>query len=240
METFEQIESKEHFSFGHLGLVLSVAVLLIGISWMKNPDLFDVFKSKPVNSAISASLPRYYAYQPPASASQSLVAGATTQDQGPMLINEDGSLSPAVSAGDVLGMNTDDVVLNIDAIAVKQIADSEESIKAYIASVQEIEGGYLDSIQFEAALASGNQAEIDKQAEQVKQITDRLLPLAVPSSLVNLHKLKFLQYQAALEILKNFTQADENPELITKNLSIFLKTEQQIQAEVVQLKNKLD
>jgi len=231
---------KEHIHFGHLGLILSVAVLLVGVSWMKNPDLFDVFKSESSGSLISANLPRYYAYEPPAQVSEAQVAGASTEGQGPMIINEDGSLSSAVEAGDVLGADTENVVLNLDSVAVKQAADSDENIKAYLAASQVIEGGYLDSIQFEAALSSGDQQQIDSQAVAVQAIIQGLLRLDVPSSLEKLHKLKILQYQAGLNILKNFTQADENPELINSNLTIFLKAEQEIQAEVSALAKRLE
>lgn len=230
---------KEHIHFGHFGLILSVAVLLIGVSWMKHPDLFDVFKSKSSSSSIAANLPRYYAYEPPAELNQPLVAGASTQDQGPQIINEDGSLSPAVEAGDVLGMSTENVVLNLDAIKVQTQSDSPEDIKAYVASVQEAEAGYLDSAQFEAALSSGDQRQIDQQAQAVQSIADKLTALPVSTSLVRLHKLKILQYNAALQILKNFTQADENPELINQNLDMFLKAEQSIQDEVSTLSKTL-
>lgn len=231
---------QQSIHFGHLGLILSVAVLLLGVSWMKNPDLFDVFEDKSSNPSIIANLPRYYAYEPPAEFNQPLVAGVSTEGQGPMIINEDGSLTPAVEAGDVLGASTEAVVLDLDAITVRQIADLDENIKTYISALQEIEGGYLDSIQFEAALSSGDQTQINGQAQAVQVIADGLSGLAVPASLTELHKLKILQYRAALEILRNFTHADDNPELINKNLEIFLKAEQQIQEEIAELGERLD
>lgn len=231
-------EIKEHFSFSQVGIVFVVAVMLIGVSWMKNPALFDVFKKQQVDSTIVANLPRYYAYEAPAELSQPLIAGASTENAGPMIINEDGSVTPAVERGDVLGVSTENITLDLDAIKVNVISDSDDGIRSYISTMQTLEGGYMDSIQFEAALSSGDQNQIDGQVRAVRSVISGLQSLSVPASLVQLHKLKVLQYQAAMEILRNFTQADDNPELINRNLEIFLKAEEQIQEEVIKIKNK--
>lgn len=225
---------KQNFHFGHLSLVLSVTVLLLGISWMKNPDLFAVFKSES-NSSLASNLPRYYAYQPPAELSQPLIAGASTEPVGPMVINEDGTISSAVEVGDVLGVDTVSINLNLEAIPVKEVSDSDENFKTYISAMNEIEGGYLDSSKFESALASAEQAQIDQQAEVIQNIVGKINNSAVPKSFAQLHKLKILQYYSAIEILKHFTTADENPELINKNLTVFLQTEQELQIEASKL-----
>jgi len=231
-------QTQQHIHFGHLGLILSVAVLLLGISWMKNPQLFNVFKTQGDNSQISANLPKYYAYQSPPELNQSFVAGANTANQGPMIINEDGTLSPAIETGDILGINTENVNLDINSITINTIPDADENIKAYIAGALLIEGDYLDGAQFEGALSSGNQAQIDTQARVVDSIVAKLLSLSVPVSLGELHKLKIVQYRAASEILKNFTKADDNPELINQKLDLFIKAEKLIQEEYLSLKNK--
>ena len=188
-----------------------MATLLIGVSFMKNPGLFNVFKSAPLDSSITANLPKYYAYEPSPELSAPLVAGASTEPMGPMVINEDGSITSAVEVGDVLGADTTDLILNLEAIPINEIADSDENFKIYISAIAGIEGGYLDSAKFESALASAEQKQINEQARLIQNIVVNISNLAVPESFAHLHKLKILQYNSAIEILKHFTTADENP-----------------------------
>jgi len=222
---------KEHIHFGHLGLILSVAVLLVGVSWMKNPDLFDVFKSESSGSLISANLPRYYAYEPPAQVSEAQVAGASTEGQGPMIINEDGTLSQAVENGDVLGALVGNEVLDLESVKIKVLPDSSEAINNYAAKSAEIENAIVGDSEFENALNSGNQALIDRESDKLRGVGEALVNLPAPESMTKLHKLKILQYDAAVNILQNFTQADSNPELVGQYLSRFLKAQQDLDAE---------
>jgi hypothetical protein len=227
-------------NFGHLGLIVSVAILLLGVSWMKNPNLFDAFKSGNSNSIIASNIPRYYAYETPAEFTQPIVAGASTELNGPMVINEDGTLSPAIDEGMVLGFDTGGVVLDTETVKVNKIADSAENIAAYVKAIEEIENGYLNSVQFEAALVSSNQVQIDEQAQNILEIANNIVKLSVPSPLVKLHQAKVIQYRSAYEILKNFTNADSNPELLNLHLSLFLKAEQEMSDEIQRLGEKLN
>ncbi len=230
----EAIQNKnlqtESIHFGHLGLILAVAFLLVGVTWMKNPGVFSGNKLQNGGAEVS-NLPRYVAYEPPAELTKPMVAGANTESEGPMVINEDGSLSPVLNSGEVLGALIGDTQLDLNTISVKEIPDSEEAIKNYFKQAAKIESSYIDSTAFESALASGQQEQINGEAEKLKTIQQGLLGLPVPKSLVKLQKLKIVQYTAAVNILNNFTKADENPELVGQYLSQFLKAQQDLDTE---------
>lgn len=227
---FETIEQKDHFTFSQLTLVASVAVLLLGITWMKQPQFFTVFKSNSQNIS-KAQLPRYYAYSPPSELTEPLVAGASTENQGPMVINEDGSLSPVLDSGKVLGALIGNEQLDLGSITVKTIPDSDGAIQEYFSKTSTIENNRLNDVEFENALTSGNQAQINKEAETLLGIKNELMGTQVPESLAKLHKLKIIQYQAGIDILNNFTKTDENPELVGQYLGRFLKAQQDLDAE---------
>ena len=224
------LQNKSSIHFGHLGLILAVAVLLVGVTWMKNPG---VFSGKGIRSAEAevSDLPKYVAYTPPAELSQPMVAGASTENSGPMVINEDGSLSPVLSSGEVLGALIGDTELDLNTITVKEIPDSQEAIKNYFKQAANIESSYIDNSAFESALVSGDQTKIGIEGEKLKAIQNNLLALSVPKSLVKLQKLKIAQYAAAVNILNNFTNADQNPEMVGQYLSQFLKAQQDLDSE---------
>ncbi len=224
------LNSKGTIHFGHLGLILAVAVLLVGVTWMKNPGVFSGNKIQSAGSEVS-DLPRYVAYEPPAELTQPMVAGASTESSGPMVINEDGSLSPVLGSGAVLGALIGDTELDLNTISVKEITDSQEAIKNYFKQAAKIESSYIDSTAFESALVSGQQDQINGEAKKLKTMQDDLLALSVPKSLVKLQKLKIAQYAAAVNILNNFTNADNNPELVGQYLSQFLKAQQDLDSE---------
>ncbi len=213
-------------NFGHLGVVMFSLVLLLGLTWLKQPQLFSIKKS---NSVASNSAPKYYAYAQPAGDSMPMVAGANTMD-GPSVINEDGSVSQ-VDMGEVLGASTEGVVLSLDEIKVNIIPDSTDAIKKYFAEANQIENSQIENAEFETALSSGNQKLIDAQAQKLSAVKDALQKLSVPTSLVKLQKLKIIQYSASVGVLQNFTQADANPELVGKYLQEFLKSQQDLDTE---------
>jgi hypothetical protein len=206
---------------------------------MKNPQLFDLFKTRPAQSASGMRVPKYYAYAAPAEDSQPMVAGASTEPSGPSVINEDGSLSPAVDVGEVLGAGTEDLDFIASAIEVKPVADSEEGIQKYFIFSRQLETDFLDNAEFERALTSGSQAEIDRQTGKLEQIKNSLEDYSqVPESLARFHKLNIVQYRAAMNLLKNFLKADENPEMVTRTLGEFLQAQQEQQQELLQLSQK--
>src|SRR5574340_905408 len=107
------------FNFSHLGIIILAAAALVGLSWMKNPAVFSVKKN--IVPIAATDVPRYYAYEVPAEyQNMGMVAGASTQNSGPSIINEDGTITQ-VDLGQVLGASTENVQLSLDEIAVSEI-----------------------------------------------------------------------------------------------------------------------
>ena len=231
--TQSQIPSSEispHIHWGHFGTVMGVLVLLIGMTWLSKPELFS-FKN---NSAVAAdpNTPHYYAYVPAADdLPQPEVLGAST-DQGPSIINEDGSVSPADTAGQVLGANTNDPQLSLDSITVVTVPDSDASIKRYLSDDNSIETAPIESGDFEAALSSGDQNLMNQQAAKLTPVRDALQKLKVPAGFATLQKLKIIQYNSAIALLQNFGQLNQNPDLVGQNLQDYLTVQQQLADEI--------
>lgn len=221
--------------FGHLGLIAMTGILLLGVSYMKNPAMFS---SHPATLAVDPSLvPHYYAYVTPAEDRQPLVAGASTAGPGVSIINEDGSVTP-VDTGSVLGASTQDVVVPMDNIPVNQVPDSDASIKQYFSDATNVEASFINNADFQTALTSGDQKQIDAQAVNFTTIVANLEKLPVPASLVKLQKLKIAQYQAGIGLLHNFTQADNNPTLVGQYLDQFLKAQDDMDNETLAAEQK--
>jgi len=213
-------------NLGHLGVVVFSLLLLLGMTWLKQPQLFSIKKSV---SMATNDAPKYYAYVQPAEDAVPLVAGASTND-GPSVINEDGSVSQ-VDMGEVLGAATEGVVLSLDDIKIKTIPDSFEAAKNYFLEVNNIENKSLNNAEFETALSSNNQNLINQQAQKLTAISEALQKVSAPTSLAKLHKLKIVQFNSTVGVLENFTQADNNPELVGKYLQEFLKSQEDLDSE---------
>ncbi len=232
--TAPTIEPPIHW--GHFGAIFFTIVLLLGVSWFKQPQLFSMEKN--YVAVADANVPHYYAYvAPPEDQMGPMVAGAST-NQGPMIIQDDGTVVP-VDMEQVLGASTENVVLTLDDVKVPNvIPDSQQAIKKYFIDALAIESGPVDNTQFETALSSGNQELINQQALKLAGIRDALQKLQVPAGLVKLQKLKIIQYSAAVGLLQNFTQADQNPELVGNYLSQFLKSQQDLDSETNSIAQK--
>lgn len=229
------LNSKGTIHFGHLGLILTVAVLLVGVTWMKNPGIFSGNKIHSADAEAS-DLPRYVAYEPPAELTQPMVAGASTESSGPMVINEDGSLSPVLNIGQVLGATTDD--MDISKINATVISDSQDTIKNYVQAALQIEDNYINSLSLETAFSSNDPELLLAESSKLKRIMEGLSNLPVPVSLENLHKYKILQYQSAINILNKFPSVDSDPESVAKSLGVFLQSQERLEAELESLKVK--
>jgi hypothetical protein len=226
--TFSTATSGLHW--GHFSLIMASVVLLIGMSWMEKPELFSFHQNN--QTASSSAVPHYYAYVAPATPE---VLGASTdptsQNQGPMLINEDGTVSPALGAGQVLGASTQIADLSSDNINVTSIPDSNAAELKFLSASQAIEIGPIDGEAFETALASNNQTLINRQAQTLTNIRDALLKLPVPEGLVTFDKLTILQYNSAIGLLQNFTQANADPELVANYLQDFMASQLNLETE---------
>jgi hypothetical protein len=206
---------------------MSTIVLLSGITFMQKPELFSL--NKPAAIVADANVPKYYAYVQPAEDAQPLVAGAST-NQGPSIINEDGSVSP-VDMGQVLGASTKDVSLPLSDIKVNSVPNSPDAFQKYLAESKAATVGPIDNSEFEAALSSGSQSLINTQADKLILIRNKLQKLLVPVGLAKYHQLTIAQYNAAIGVLQNFTQADSDPQLVGQYLNQFLKSQQDLDAE---------
>jgi hypothetical protein len=236
---------QEPIHWGHFRAILFVAVLLLGVAWLKNPQLFSVLKfQKNTAVADAANVPHYYPYVPSAQDQQAEVLGAsiasTTAPAGPMIINEDGSVTPALTDGQVLAASTQNVVLTLDDVKVNQVPDSPAAIQNYVAQSQNIEGSGINNSDFEVALESGDQTQINVQAAKLQSIEDNLQKLSVPASFVKLQQLTIIQYQAGVELLNNFTQADQNPELVGQELDQFLKAQSDMDVEAANVEKEFN
>ena len=223
------IETEAPIHWGHFAMVLGVAVALLGVTWLKNPEGF-LPKNHPV--AARTDLPKYYAYEEPAMPDGPRVAGASTQNGDlPSVLNEDGSVSQTLSAGDVLGVTTNDLESMASELKVMELSDSDEAIKQYLNWTREYELTAVDNTALENALSSSDQAQLNIQAGKFESIKEKLLERAVPASLARLHKMKILQYQAGINLFRNFTQADENPEQVSASLGTFIQAQQEMESE---------
>lgn len=232
MQQITEAKKQEQFHFGHLGIIFLSVVFLLGASWLKNPELFKVIKGRgaAVAEKDKGGAPRYYAYEPSAEDSQPMVLGASTAPQGPVVINDDGTVAP-VDFGKVLGASTQGVELSLDDVKVAVVPDSDAAIKKYFEQSQSVEGALALGPDFASALASNNQAKVDEQAQKIESILKDLRNLAVPSSLAKLHKLKVIQYESATVLLKNFTEADQNAEIVSESLQQFMKSQEDLDTE---------
>lgn len=221
--------------FGHLGLIVVVMLFLVGISWMKNPKLFDfIFQDQDPKQVSSIERPSYYTYaqeNPPP-----LVAGTNTNYNGPSIINEDGSITPALDLndmGEILGVTSEDI--DVSNINVNTVVDSKENFELYINQTENIESSYINNSEFEVAISSGRADLIKQQESKLQSILEGLKDLQIPNSFATLHKLKLLQYEASIKILQNFLEETANPQILTKALGEFLQIQMLLESEVIKL-----
>jgi hypothetical protein len=228
-----ETNTQEHLHFGHLGLVALVAVVLLGMTWLRDPELFS-FKQTAAEQA-STEAPAYYAYVPDAADVAPVVLGDTTMPEGPSVINEDGSISSVADLGEVLGANTQDIELSMDAIRVRTTPDTSGSVEAYIIASTNLENGMIEAASFEGALTSGNQADINLYADRIFGTLRQLEAMVVPQSAARLHKLKITQLQTAAKLLQDFSRLDDNPEEVSETLTLFIASQQAYAQELRQV-----
>jgi hypothetical protein len=232
--SLDQTQNRDSIHWGHFGVIFFAFALILGMSYMEKPDLFKFNQAS--NIAADQDVPHYYAYVPPATDDQPEVLGAST-DPGPSIINDDGTVSP-VDMGNVLAASTQDVQLSLDSINVNQVPDSNEAVIKYFTQAEAIEIKPVDTASFQAALTSNDQTQINQQAQQLTALRDSLQKLAVPVSLVKLQKLKIIQYSSAINLLENFSQADNNPTLVDQDLMNFIKAQQDLDQENIAVAQK--
>ncbi len=227
--------ANSNLSFNHFALIAGVAVTLLGFSWMKNPEIFSRLFSKAAPSKIEdQARVAYYPYVAKEN-SEPTVAGASTQAAGPSILNEDGSLSPVFDFGSVLGVNTEQISADAESIKVITVADSPAGIEDFIKSSQKVESELINVVSFEQALSSQDQQQINHEADKLSQVLVSLKTTPVPASFARLQKLKILQYQVAIQMLKNYTSVDNNPEQALNDLGVFMESQKMMGDELVRL-----
>ena len=228
----DQIQEPIHW--GHFRAIFLVAILLLGFAWLKNPQLFSSLSfHKKQSTADAQNVPHYYPYVADAADQQPQVLGASTQPQGPMIINEDGSVTPAGDSGSVLGASTDPAMLqelnNIPVIS--EIADSNQSIQKYLSDSSAIEVNYVNDTDFVQALSSNNPATVAAQIPKIQNIITELESLKVPHSAVTLQKNKILQYQSAIVMLQNFNNPAGDTATMNQAFQDFIQSQDTINSE---------
>lgn len=227
--------SEPAIHWGHFGTIMLAAVLLFGLAFLEKPQMFSFNQTK--NSVADANVPHYYAYVPPTEdLPQPAVLGAST-NQGPQIIGDDGTVH-SVDMGQVLGASTQGVQLSLDDIKVNALPDSSQAVKNYFGVAQSIEANAISSTDFAAALNSGDQAQINQQAQKITAVRDALQKLSVPQSLVLLQKLKIIQYNSSIALLQNFTNTNADPTQMNANFQEFLKSQQDLDAENIAVAQK--
>lgn len=230
LQTDESEQKSFGINFGHLGIIAAAIILLLGVTWMEKPQLFS-FKTTASNLADSQDVPHFVPYVAPPQDTQPQVLGANTEDSnGPMIINDDGTVQP-VDMGQVLGASTQDVVLSLDDIKVNSVPDSDAAIKTYFDNAKVVESDFLNQTDLASALTSGDQNLINQQAQKLIAVNTALQKLSVPQSLVKLQKLKIIQYNSAISLLQNFTQGDANADLTGTSFQQFMKSQQDLDSE---------
>jgi hypothetical protein len=222
-------EISPHIHWGHFGTIFGALVLLLGMTWLAKPQLFDLKKSQPVSDA---NVPHYYAYiTPPEDMPQPEVLGAST-DQGPSIINEDGSVTPIDSMGQVLGASTQDPAISLDSIMVTSVPDSSSTIAKYLSDDKAVEVTPIEDSDFETAISSGDPDMMNQQAAKMTSVLDALQKLVVPAGFVQLDKLKIVEYNSAIALLKDYPQLDQNPQLVGQDLQQFMQSQQNLSDEI--------
>lgn len=214
-------EIKSQFTLGHFSAVAIAVVVIGGLLTMQNWASVKAMFNDDKNETAQAGSGLYYAYVAPNNPS---VLGADTMPDGAGVINEDGTVSSLSSFGDVLGASSDAAEINLDAIKVNVIPGTQENLRKYLDETFVIESKILPG-DFEAALVSKDSSRTQAQVDLLTQVQQSLSNMQVPSMAEKLHKLKIAQYSTASDLLKNFYQADTNPEFVSGKLTHFMDME---------------
>lgn len=224
-------EIKSQFTLGHVGTIaitlLVIGGLLTAQNWKSVQAMFDS-KDKVAEQEQQGGSGLYYAYQAPVVPT---VLGANSEPDGPGVINEDGTVTSLSSLEQVLGASSDSPEVNLEAINVNTIPGTQENLRNYIDESFLAESKVLPG-DFETALVSKDEAQTKSQINILNQVQQTLSAMKVPDMAAKLHKIKIAQYSTAADLLKNFGQADSNPELVSSKLTQFMDMQKAQDAEM--------
>jgi hypothetical protein len=225
-------EIKSQFTVGHFSAVAIAVVAIGGLLTVQNWNSVQAMFEKNVAAKQETSL--YYAYQAPVNPE---VLGADTQPDGPGVINEDGTVTSLSSLGNVLGASSDAPEINLDDIKVRTVDGNADNLRQYFDDSFVIESKILPG-DFETALVSVDQGQTQAQLNLMNQVQQSLQNMAVPRMAEKLHKLKIAQYRTAIDLLKNYYQADSNPEFVAGKLTQFMDMQKHQENETQNLFSK--
>lgn len=225
-------EIKSQFTLSHVSALAFAIIAVGGILTFQNwNSVKAMFEKDNVAQEQKDGSGLYYAYQAPIVPT---VLGNSTVPDGPGVLNEDGTVSSLSSFGEVLGAASDTPQIDVNAINVKTIPTTEENLRTYIDDVFIIESQILPG-DFETALVSKDASQSQAQVDLLTQVQNSLSALQVPTTAEKLHKLKIAQYSTAIDLLKNFYQADTNPEFVSAKLTQFMDMQKAQDAETQSL-----
>ena len=222
-------EIKSQFTLGHVSAIAIAVVAIGGLLTIQNwKSVKGMFEQTAVAKQEGGL---YYAYQAPVTPS---VLGADTAPDGPGVINEDGTVSPLSSFGEVLGATSDTPNINLDDIKVSTVTGTPENLRTYLDDSFVIESKILPG-DFESALVSKDDSKTQEQINLMTQVQQSLKNIPVPNMAAKLHKLKIAQYSTAIDLLKNYYQADSNPEFVAGKLTQFMDMQKEQETETQNL-----
>lgn len=212
--TAPQKNGADVLRLGHLASVLAVAVFLLGVSWMKNPEIFSVFSKK--------SAPRLYTYEQAVAET----SGSSMLAENSSAANEDvteqlAQADPAIGEGRVLGASTgteDSVVPQAEQMLTPEILNQIKVREISTSSPQAVKNYFeeLSNVSYENGLAevmtyisgSGNDTPAVME-EKVQKLVQAILAIEVPTPVVKYQKVNIL-YIAQLRqmILANAGNTD--------------------------------
>ena len=227
-------KTKKQFAISNNQFVLIIGVFIVLglVTWVRGSDrikniMAEMFKKHEQVAHIPLKdRPEYKKYFQPDNEPE--VLGATTAPSKPELVvlGEDGQMHPVNNLGEVLGASTETVDTNLENIhVILSQSNTAQDTQSYLDTSAKLEADILDGAALETALTTHDQGTINQFVVKVDQLENKLQNMVVPKSAERLHKLEILQFRSVRNLLKNFSNIDNNPEQASDDLSIFIRVQ---------------
>lgn len=194
---------KDHFHFGHLGIILACAVLLVGVSFFKNG--FNFKSAQKARADGNQQILTYDQAKAQVDATTGLEEKAAEQQLDQDVQSKVALLDPGQGNGQVLGTSTDlsgmfpkaQDVFTPDVLSVIKIKqtndDTKEAMQKYAEQVLNIESR-LNSFQLLADLNSSDTKILSQINNKAKLVIQNLGQLSAPPGAGEFHRMKILYY----------------------------------------------
>lgn len=206
----------EHFNFAHLGIVVFCSVLLLGMSWLKNPELFAWLGS-------AAQAPGLYTYE---QAQKEVFAqmsdydrqtlAQTVNGENSQMSGELAMIDPNFSGGSVLGASTgtnDTIIPEAKQVLTEEVLNLIP-VNFSVSSSPENAKKYKDDLDFAENQNGASAVLEDVNSQDKKVLTDAskklelllqdLMQISVPADLVEYHKVKLLYYSELKQLAEGY------------------------------------